>query len=163
MKKIEEFEREETAEEWLREGYKVVATRRNIMFRNLIESVRFLLFGNAGCAALVIGFMGGGATGASEGAFHWLALSTVLLFGIGTITSALTMFLVTIVSIREAHGSESALKKFADGIGDRDEVMFNIESTTWRAADLATIAGIFSTGAFVLGGISSLVLLVIFF
>ena len=162
MKKIDEFEREETAEELLREGYKVVATRRNIMFRNLIESVRFLLFGNAGGAALVIGFMGGGTAG-NEGVFHWLALSTVLLFGIGTITSALTMFLVTVVSIREAHGSEDALKKFTDGDGNRSEVMFNIEAPTWRAADLATLAGIVSTAAFVLGGLASLSLLVVFF
>ncbi len=163
MKKIDEFQREETAEEWLREAYKVVATRRNIMFRNIVESVRFLLFGNAGCAALVIGFMGGGASGNSEGVFHWLALATVLLFGIGTITSALTMILVTIVSVREAHGSENALKKFADGIADRHEVMFNIEMPTWRSADWATFAGIVSIGAFVLGGIFSLALLVIFF
>ncbi len=162
MKNIDGFEREETAEEWLREGYKVVATRRNIMFRNLIESIRFLLFGNAGGAGLVIGFMGGGASG-SEGVFHWLALSTVLLFGIGTITSALTMFLVTFVSIKEAHGSEDALKKFTDGVGDRSEVMFNIEARTWHAADLATLAGIVSVSAFVLGGTASLALLVIFF
>ena len=162
MKKIDEFEREETAEEWLREGYKVVATRRNIMFRNLIESIRFLLFGNAGGAALVIGLIGGGTSG-TEGVFHWSALVTVLLFGIGTISSALTMLLVTVVSIREAHGSEDALKKFADGGGDRSEVMFNIEAPTWHAADLATLAGIVSAAAFVLGGVASLTLLVIFF
>jgi len=163
MKKIDGFEREETGQEWLREAYKVVATRRNIMYRNLVESIRFLLFGNAGGTALIIGFMGGGVTGEAEGSFHWLALTTVLVFGVGTLTSALTMFLVTLVSIREAHGSESALKKFADGDTDSSEVMFNIESRTWHSADWATFAGIISTAAFVLGGLCSLGLLVLFF
>ena len=162
MKKIDGFEREETAEEWLREAYKVVATRRNIMYRNMVESIRFLLFGNAGGTALVIGFMGGGVAGGAEGSFHWLALTTVMIFGFGTLSSALTMFLVTLVSIREAHGSESALKKFADGESDSSEVMFNIESPTWNAADWATFTGIVSVMAFVLGGLCSLGLLVVF-
>ncbi len=163
MKRINEFEREETAEEWLREGYKVVSMRRNIMFRNLLEATRFLLFGNGAGTALVIGFMSAATGGQAEGAFHWLALATVLIFGIGTLTSALTMFLVTVVSIREAHGSETALKRFTDGEGDRSEVMFNIEAQTWRAADWATLAGMVSAAAFILGGLGGLALLVVFF
>ena len=163
MKRIHEFEREETAEEWLREGYKVVSMRRNIMFRNILEATRFLLFGNGAGTALVIGFMSTAATGQGEGAFHWLALAAVLVFGIGTLTSALTMFLVAVVSIREAHGSENALKRFTDGKSDRSDVMFNIESQTWRVADWATLAGMASAGAFVLGGVGGLALLVVFF
>lgn len=163
MKKIDEFEREETAEEWLREGYKVVSMRRNIMFRNLLESTRFLLFGNGAGTALIIGFMSGATTGQVEGVFHWFALATVLIFGIGTLTSALTMFLVTVVSIKEAHGSETALKRFVDGDGDRSEVMFNIEGQTWRAADWATLTGIVSAVAFILGGVAGIVLLMVFF
>ena len=163
MKKINEFEREETAEEWLREGYKVVSMRRNIMFRNLLESTRFPLFGNGAGTALIIGFMSGATTGGVEGVFHWFALATVLIFGIGTLTSALTMFLVTVVSIKEAHGSETALKRFVDGDGDRSEVMFNIEGQTWRAADWATLTGIVSAIAFILGGVAGIVLLMVFF
>ena len=163
MKKIDDFEREETGEEWLREGYKVVSMRRNIMFRNLLESTRFLLFGNGAGTALIIGFMSGGATGRVEGVFHWFALATVLVFGLGTLTSALTMFLVTVVSIKEAHGSETALKRFVDGDGDRSEVMFNIEGQTWRAADWATLTGIVSAMAFILGGVAGIVLLMVFF
>ena len=163
MKKIDEFEREETGEEWLREGYKVVSMRRNIMFRNLLESTRFLLFGNGAGTALIIGFMSGAATGQVEGVFHWFALATVLVFGLGTLTSALTMFLVTVVSIKEAHGSETALKRFVDGDGDRSEVMFNIEGQTWRAADWATLTGIVSAIAFILGGVAGIVLLMVFF
>ncbi len=162
MKKIDDFEREETGEEWLREGYKVVSMRRNVMFRMLLESTRFLLFGNAGGTALIIGFMGA-AAGQDEGVFHWFALATVLVFGLGTLLSALTMFLVTMVSIREAHGSESALKRFVDGESDRSEVMFNIEGRTWRLADWATLTGIVSAAAFILGGLAGIALLIVFF
>ena len=75
------------------------------------------------------------STGGNEGVFHWFALATVPVFGVGILTSALTMFPVAIVSVREAHGSESALKRFADGEGNRSEVMFNVEGRTWRTAD----------------------------
>ena len=83
MKKVNEFEWEETSEEWLWEGYKVVSMRRNVMFRMLLESTRLLLFGNAGGTALIIGFMSTAAAGGDEGVFHWLALVTVLVFGVG--------------------------------------------------------------------------------
>lgn len=162
MKKLDEFSREETGEEWLREGYKVVAMRRNIMFRMLIESTRLLLFGNAGGAALAIGFMST-ATGDSEGVFHWLALGTVLVFGLGTLTSALTVIFVTLVSIKEAHGAEAALKQFADGGFNRSQVMFNVEQLTWRLADWSTLTGIVSAATFILGGLAGVALLVVFF
>lgn len=162
MKKLHDFSLEETGEEWLREGYKVVAMRRNVMFRMLLESVRLLLFGNAGGAALIIGFMST-TTGENEGAFHWFALATVLVFGLGTLTSALSMILVTLVSIKEAHGAETALKRFADGDDDRFQVMFNIEGQTWRLADWSTLTGIVSAGTFILGGLAGVALLVVFF
>ena len=162
MKKLDDFSREETGEEWLREGYKVVAMRRNIMFRMLLESTRLLLFGNAGGTALIIGFMST-TTGDSEGIFHWFALSTVLIFGMGTLTSALTMILVTLVSIKEAHGAEAALKQFADGDFNRSQVMFNVERLTWRLADWSTITGMASAATFILGGLAGVALLVVFF
>ena len=133
MKEAHRFRQRGNRRRVAREGYKVVAMRRNIMFRMLLESTRLLLFGNAGGAALIIGFMSTTA-GQNEGAFHWFALATVLVFGIGTLTSALTMILVTMVSIKEAHGAESALKQFADGDGDRFHVMFNVEGQAWRLA-----------------------------
>jgi len=162
VKKLDEFSMEETGEEWLREGYKVVAMRRNVMFRMLLESVRLLLFGNAGGAALVIGFMST-TTGENEGTFHWFALATVLVFGLGTLTSALSMILVTLVSIKEAHGAEAALKRFADGDDNRFQVMFNIEGLTWRLADWSTLTGIVSAATFILGGVAGVALLVVFF
>lgn len=162
MKKLDEFTREETGEEWLREAYKVVSMRRNIMFRMLLESTRLLLFGNAGGTVLIIGLMST-TTGQNEGAFHWFALATVLVFGIGTLTSALTMILVTMVSIKEAHGAESALKRFADGDGDRTQVMFNVEGQTWRLADWSTFTGIVSATTFILGGLAGIALLMVFF
>jgi len=90
-------------------------------------------------------------------------LTTVLVFGVGTLTSALIMFLVTLVSIREAHGSDSALKRFADGDSDRSEVMFNIESQTWRLADWTTLTGIVSAASFIAGGLAGISLLIVFF
>ena len=162
MKKLHDFSLEETGEEWLREGYKVVAMRRNVMFRMLLESVRLLLFGNAGGAALIIGFMST-TTGENEGAFHWFALATVLVFGLGTLTSALSMILVTLVSIKEAHGAETALKRFADGEDNNFQVMFNIEGQTWRLADWSTLTGIVSAATFIVGGLAGVALLVVFF
>ena len=162
MKKLDEFAREETGEEWLREAYKVVSLRRNIMFRMILESTRLLLFGNAGGTALVIGFMST-TSGQNEGAFHWFALVTVLIFGMGTLSSALTMILVTLVSIKEAHSAEYALKRFADGDGNRSDVMFNVEDRTWRIADWSTFTGIVSATTFIVGGLAGIVLLVVFF
>ena len=162
MNKLDEFAREETGEEWLREAYKVVSLRRNIMFRMILESTRLLLFGNAGGTALVIGFMST-TSGQNEGAFHWFALVTVLIFGMGTLSSALTMILVTMVSIKEAHSAESALKRFADGDGNRSDVMFNVEDRTWRIAAWSTFTGIVSATTFIVGGLAGIVLLVVFF
>ena len=146
MKKLAEFAREETGEEWLREGYKVVSMRRNIMFRMLLESTRLLLFGNAGGAALIIGFMSTTAGSERRRPSTGSRWRRCMVFGIGTLTSALTMILVTMVSIKEAHGAESALKQFADGVSDRSHVMFNVEGQAWRLADWSTFTGIVSAG-----------------
>ena len=162
MKKVDEFFAEETGEEWLRELYKVVAQRRGIMFRMIIESTRLLLLGNAGGAALIIGFMST-ATGNSEGAFHWIALLTVMVFGIGILASALTMILVTMVSVKEAHGAENGLKRFVEGEIDRTRVLFTVEGQTFRLADFATVSGVVSAGGFMAGGLTSIVLLMVFF
>lgn len=162
MKKLLEFSHEETAEEWLRELYKVVAMRRSSMFRLITESVRLVLFGNGGGAALVIGFMSASNVDANP-TYHWLALLTLLVFGVGTLASALAMILVTVVSIKEAHSAETALKGFADGSLHRDQVMFTVEDQTFRIADAATFAGVFAAIAFGLGGGGALLLLMLFF
>ncbi len=162
MKKIDDFSGEEVGEEWLRELYKVVAMRRRTMFRLVTESARLLLFGNAGGTALIVGFMSA-ATGADDSPYHWLALLTLLVFVIGTLASALTMILVALVSIKEAHGAETGLKRFVDGEIDRTQVLFIIEERTFRLADLATGSGVVSAVGFMLGGLISLVLLTIFF
>ena len=162
MKTLLEFSHEETAEEWLRELYKVVAMRRSSMFRLITESVRLVLFGNGGGAALVIGFMSTSTVDANP-SYHWLSLLTLLVFGIGTLAAALAMILVTIVSIKEAHSAETALKKFVDGEIHRDQVMFTIEDQTFRIADAATFAGVFAAIAFGLGGVGAITLLMLFF
>ena len=162
MKKLLEFSHEETAEEWLRELYKVVAMRRSSMFRLITESVRLVLFGNGGGAALVIGFMSASNVDANP-TYHWLALLTLLVFGVGTLASALAMILVTVVSIKEAHSAETALKGFVDGSLHRDQVMFTAEDQTFRIADAATFAGVFAAIAFGAGGGGALLLLMLFF
>ena len=162
MKRVTEFLGEETGEEWLRELYKVVAMRRTSMFRLITESVRLVLFGNGGGAALVIGFMSASNVDASP-TYHWIAVVTLAVFGIGTLGAALSMILVTVVAIKEAHSAETALKQFVDGEFDRSEVMFVVEEQTFRFADSATFAGLFSAGAFGLGGLGALTLLVLYF
>ena len=163
MKKVDDFSGEEVGEEWLRELYKVVAMRRGTMFRLITESARLLLLGNAGGAALIIGFMSASTSGPEDPAYHWFSLVTLLVFALGTLASALTMILVAFVSVREAHSAEEALKQFVDGEIDRSQVMFTIGPQTFRLADLSMVTGTVSTVSFMLGGLSSIVLLTLFF
>jgi len=160
--KIDEFTAEETGEEWLRELYKVVAQRRGIMFRLITESTRLLLLGNAGGAGLIIGMMSASG-GAEDPAYHWISLLTLIVFGIGVMSSALTMILVSLVAIREAHGAETGLKRFMDGEIDRSDVMFVVEEQTFRIADFATVSGVASAVCFMAGGLAGIVLLTLFF
>ena len=162
MKKVDEFSTEEVGEEWLRELYKVIALRRGTMFRLITESARMLLFGNAGGTALIIGFMSN--TPKVENTFyHWIALLALIVFALGILTSALTLVLVTLVSVKEAHGAENGLKRFVDGDLDRTAVLFTVEDQTFRIADFATLSGTVSAAGFMLGGLSSIVLLILFF
>ncbi len=162
MKNIDEFSVEEIGEEWLRELYKVVALRRGTMFRMITETARLLLFGNAGGAALIIGFMSA-SPGGEDPAYHWASLLTLLMFAVGTLASAMAMIMVAVVSVKEAHGAENALKRFVDGEIDRTQVMFTVEEQTFRLADYATASGVVSAVGFLLGGLSSIILLIIFF
>ena len=162
MKKVDEFLTEEVGEEWLRELYKVVATRRLTMFRLITESTRLLLLGNAGGAALIIGLMSA-STGNEEPTYHWIALITLIVFGVSVLTSALTMILVALVAVKEAHGAETALKRFVDGELDRTNAMFTVEAQTFRIADFATFAGVVSAVGFMVGGGASIILLTLFF
>jgi len=163
LKKLDDFSTEEVGEEWLRELYKVVARRRYVMYRMIMESTRMLLFGNGGGAALIIGFMASSSRVGEASAFHWLNILILTLFGVGVLTSALTTFLVTLVSVKEAHGAEEGLKKFVDGDTNRNQAMFVVDGRTFYFADLATVTATISTLSFILGGLSSIVLLVWFF
>ena len=162
MKKIDEFSTEEVGEEWIRELHKVVAQKRNGMFRMLTESVRQLLLGNAGGCALIIGFMRV-AAGSDDSSYHWVAILSLLAFAIGTLASALTMILVAAVAVREAHSAEKGLKQFVDGEITRTDVLFTVENQTFRIADMATICGGISIAGFLLGGVVSVLLIAFFF
>ena len=162
MKKVDEFATEEVGEEWLRELYKVVTLRRGTMFRLITESTRMLLYGNAGGAALVVGFMRE-PSGVESTVYHWFTLLTLVVFGLGILASALTMVLVTLVSVKEAHGAETGLKAFVDGHLDRTRVLFTVAGQTFRLADFATVSGTVSAMSFMLGGLSSLILITLFF
>ena len=163
MKKMDDFSVEEVGEEWLRELYKVVAMRRGTMFRLITESARLLLLGNAGGAALIIGFMSTSTGGAEDPAYHWFSLGTLLVFAMGTLASALTMILVAFVLVKEAHSAEEALKRFVDGEIDRSQVMFTVGPQTFRLADFSMVSGTVSTVSLMLGGLSSIILLTLFF
>ncbi len=162
MKKVDEFSTEEVGEEWLRELYKVIALRRGTMFRLITESARMLLYGNAGGTALIIGFMSN--TSKAENTFyHWTLLLALIVFGAGVLMAALTLVLVTLVSVKEAHGAEDGLKEFVDGNLDRTKVLFTVKNETFRLADYTTVAGTVSAACFMIGGLLSLFLLVLFF
>ena len=162
MKKVDDFTAEETSEEWLRELYKVIAQRRGIMFRMITESTRILLFGNAGGAGLVIGLMSASTEGETA-IFHWLALVALFTFGFAMLASALTMLLVTFVSVKEAHATETGLKQFVDGEINRTDVLFTVENQTFRIADFATVSGMVAAIGFMAGGAFGIVLLALFF
>ncbi len=162
MKKIDSFTTEETSEEWLRELYKVIARRRGVMFQMITESARILLFGNAGGAGLVIGLMSA-SSGNDASVFHWLAITALFIFGLGTLASALTMVLVTFVAVKEAHSAETGLKRFVDGEIDRTQVLFVVENQTFRIADFATVSGMVAAIGFMVGGVIGIVLLALFF
>ncbi len=163
MKKMDEFSGEEIGEEWLRELYKVVAMRRSTMFRLINESARLLLFGNAGGTALIIGFMSASTSGSEDPIYHWVSLMTLLVFAISTLSSAGTMILVSLVSIKEAHGAEKGLKRFVDGEISRTDAMFVLEKQTFPLANTATALGLISAVGFLLGGLTSIILLILFF
>ena len=91
------------------------------------------------------------------------SLLTLLMFAVGTLASAMAMIMVAVVSVKEAHGAENALKQFVDGEIDRTQVMFTVEEQTFRLADYATASGVVSAVGFLLGGISSIILLILFF
>jgi len=162
VKKVDQFSREETGEEWLRELYKVVARRRGVMFRLIDQSARMLLIGNAGGAALIVGFISA-APGSQDAPYHWFALVILAIFAMGILTSALTTVLVALIAVKEAHGAETGLKQFVDGEIDRSEVLFVVDEQGFRLADFATLLGAVSVGTFVLGGLASVVLLMLFF
>ena len=146
----------------LHELYKVIAQRRGIMFRLITESARMLLLGNAGGAALIAGVMST-SSGSGDTSYHWFALLALIVFGLGILASAMTVILVTLVAVKEAHGAENGLKRFVDGEIDRTQVMFTVEAQTFRIADFATVSGVVSAAGFMLGGLISLVLLTLFF
>ncbi|MDE0006402.1 MAG: hypothetical protein OXQ29_27240 [Rhodospirillaceae bacterium] len=162
MKKVDQFSREETGEEWLRELYKVVARRRGVMFRLIDQSARMLLIGNAGGAALIVGFMSA-APGSQDTPYHWFALGILAIFGTGILTSSLTTVLVALIAVKEAHGAETGLKQFVDGEIDRSEVLFVVDEQGFRLADFATLLGAVSVGTFMAGGLASIVMLMLFF
>lgn len=103
------------------------------------------------------------SSGNEDPAYHWLALITLVVFAIGILASALTMILVALVSVKEAHGAENGLKRFVDGEIDRSQVLFTVQDETFGIADFATISGVASAAGFMLGGVISIVLLMLYF
>ena len=95
--------------------------------------------------------------------YHWLALGTLLVFGVGTLASARPMILATVVSTKEAHSAGTALKGFVDGDIHRDQLMLTVEEQTFCIADAATFAGVFAAIACGVGGGGALLLLTVFF
>lgn len=165
MKKVDEFLAEETGEEWCRELYKVVSQRRSVMFRLVSESSRMLLLGNAGGAALIITLITAyGFGGESKDVlYHWFEIVNLVVFGLGILTSAATTILVALVSVKEAHSAEVGLKRFIELKEDRSSVLFYLEPQNVYLANFSTVLGVLGAACFLLGAITSLLLLVLFF
>ena len=165
MKKVDEFLAEETGEEWCRELYKVVSQRRSVMFRLVSESTRMLLLGNAGGAALIITLITTYGFGGEnkDVLYHWFEIFNLVAFGLGILASAATTILVALVSVKEAHSAEVGLKRFVELKEDRSSVLFFLEPQNVYLANFSTVLGVLSAACFLLGAITSLLLLVLFF
>lgn len=148
------------AEQWMRKLLEMVVVRRGTMYRFIADSIRTLNLANAGGVAMIIGFVRG--AGGKE-PFHWLALFTMGLFILGALTSAITLILITAVTVKEAHGMETALHEFVGGKLTREEVMFFLETETTRLANTASGFGVVSALFFVLGCLAGLAQLAFFF
>jgi len=165
VKKVDEFVAEETGEEWCRELYKVVSQRRGVMFRLVSDTARMLLLGNAGGAALIIGLITAYGFGGESKAvlYHWSEIFILSVFGLGVLASAATTILVALVSVKEAHSAEIGLKRFIELKEDRSSVLFFLEPQNIYLANIATVLGVLSAACFLLGAISSLLLLILVF
>lgn len=147
-------------EQWLRKLQEMVVMRRGKMYRFIAETVRMLVFANAGGIALVAGFFPGTI---GEESFHWVSLATMCFFIVGALCAALTEIFITAVTVREAHGMETALHEFSKGKLKREEVMFYLDKGTLKVANYASGFGVVSAVFFGIGCIMGVVQLVFFF
>ncbi len=148
-------------EEWLRELYKVITFRRNAMFRLIAETVRTLMLGNAGGAAMIIGFISGANSGNES--YHSVAIITLVIFLLGVLFSALGTVGVAAVAIKEAHGAEEALWKFSLDEITRQQTLFYLDGKTLKLADFATLFGLIAAILLAVGILLGIVMLAIFF
>lgn len=145
---------------WLRKLLEVLFMRRTTMFRFIAESTRILVIGNGGGIAMTMGLLG-----ASEqsGLYHWLNMLMLLTFVLGILFSAITLFLVTAVTLKEAHSAEIALHAFTQDKLERDEVLFYSDEPTRRLANLSAGCGVVSIAFLTLGAIQGLIQVAIYF
>ncbi|MDA7511399.1 hypothetical protein N8612_06975, partial [Verrucomicrobia bacterium] len=101
-------------------------------------------------------------TGGDE-KFHWLSLIPLMLFIVGALCSSATLILVTSVTVKEAHGMETALHDFVSKDLSRKDVMFQIEDKTQTLANFAAGFGVISAALFTLGCLFGLAQLIVFF
>ncbi len=148
-------------EEWLRELYKVITFRRNAMFRLIAEAVRTLMLGNAGGAAMIIGFISG--TNSGNESYHSAAIITLIIFLLGVLFSALCTVVIAAVAVKEAHGAEEALRKFSLDEISRQQTIFYIGGKTLKLADLATLFGLIAAILLAVGILIGIILLAVFF
>ena len=157
--KLSEFE-SNAQQYWLRKLVEVLYMRRSTMFRFIAETSRVLVIGNGGGVALTLGMLG---TAQLAGVYHILCMLMLLTFVIGVLFSAITLFLVTGVTVKEAHNAEISLHKFTKDQMERDEVLFFDDPRTRRLANIAAGCGIVSIGLLTLGALQGLVQVAIYF
>ncbi len=157
--KLSQFE-SNAQQYWLRKLLEVLYMRRSTMFRFVAETTRVLVFGNAGGVALTLGMLG---TANLVGVYHIMCMLMLLTFVLGILFSAATLFLVTAVTVKEAHNAEIALNQFISDDLDRDEVLFYYDNKTRRIANAAAGSGIVSIVLLTMGTIQGLIQVAIYF
>lgn len=146
-------------EQWLRKLHEILVMRRSTMFRFVAEAVRVLVFGNAGGIAMTMGLMS--ASDRVE-PYHWSIVATLFVFVLGVLFSALTLGLVSAVSVKEAHGAEVALDAFVRDRMERDDVLFFNDDAARRLAGAAAGCGLVGMALLMLGAFSGLFQIALF-
>ena len=134
--------------------------RRGTMFRFLAQTATLLTIGNAGGVGFIFGVFP-----VTQGStlMHWMLLLNSIIFMLGVITAVVTLILLTLLTINEAHAAETGLNNFVNNKMTWQEVVCYNEKQAFKTAPLAAQFGIISSGLAITGTAMALVMLAVYY